>query len=125
MTYAVLAWESHSWFLDDLGHGLGALLTSPAIAGIAVLLAALIAADQVRGTRADDRAATRRAELWERFEWIAENHSVLGAAATAEMFVLLETEAKKHDQNLAQLIGERRVRTLRQASQKRSGGGAR
>lgn len=97
----VLAWESSCWWVQDSLHGLGAFFTSPAAAGLAALGAALIAAREVRDTRAadnearrDDRKADSNArrddrqaelerrqredlrrqqeDLWARFQWVVD-----------------------------------------------------
>lgn len=56
MTGALLAWQSDNAFVYDIGHSLGAFLTSAGFAGTMALIAALVAANQVRKTREQDRS---------------------------------------------------------------------
>lgn len=117
MRTVTLAWESSTWWWNDLGHGMGAFLTSAGFAGLTAVAAASIAAYQVSKTRSETRAAARRDQLWQRFEWIAANRPDLGAATTAQMLVGLEAVAKsEEDANLVDIIATSRRRTARQGA---------
>lgn len=93
----VLAWESSNVFVDDVGHSLGALITSPAAAGFAALGAALIGAREVARTRNTDRRAHRSSDRWQRFEWISVDSAGLDAATRLRLIVLLEADARRDD----------------------------
>lgn len=113
----IVAWEWSSAFWNDFGHGLGALITSPAAAGFAALGAAIIAARQVAGTRADDKAIARSQERWARFEWVSEQGEALGVSTRVELLLLLEKDAKANDDDeLRKFIAAIRRRTVSQAS---------
>lgn len=122
----VVAWEAHNWFLNDASHALGAFLTSSGFAGTAALVAAIIAAKQVSGTRRDDRAAAaavndakRRDQLWQRFEWLSTNRTDLGATSTARMLLALEREAgAANDPNLVDIVAQVRRRAVTTTAQR-------
>ena len=122
----LVAWEAHNWFIDDAGHALGAFLTSSGFAGTAALIAAIIAAKQVSGTRKDDRAAAaavndakRRDQLWQRFEWISTNRTDLGAASATRMLLALEREARnENDPNLVNIVAQVRRRGVTATAQR-------
>lgn len=117
----VLAWQSSSWLWNDLGHSLGAFLTSAGFGGVAALCAAGIAARQVYRTRQQDLRVSRKAEadrhsdqLWTRFEWVVSNRDELGPLTVVEMLLALETDARAHpDQSLEQVLSAHRRNALK------------
>lgn len=121
----VVAWESDCWLVNDLGHSVGAFLTSSGAAGVAAVLAAFVAAKQVYRNRVEDKRANRKQEddrhserLWTRFAWIAANRADLGPVATAQMLTALDNSAKDHpDQSLQQLLSVHRRHVVRRTDE--------
>ena len=113
-TTTAAAWESTTWYWNDLGHGAGEFFTSPGVAGLAALVAAGVAAWQGSKTRAqdiEDRRADREIEessrkltdLWKRFEWVVDRsaaksdqtESALDETQAATMLVSISSAAKE------------------------------
>ncbi|EHB48812.1 hypothetical protein MycrhDRAFT_5653 [Mycolicibacterium rhodesiae JS60] len=121
MATTVLAWQSTNWLWNDIGHSLGAFLTSSGFGGVAAVTAAGIAAWQVYRTRNQDLAVTRKEEadrhsdqLWTRFEWVVSNREELGPLTVVEMLLALESDARNHpDQSLEQVLSAHRRNALR------------
>lgn len=119
MATTVLAWESSSWWWNDAAHAAGAFVTSPGIAGLAALAAALIAARQVYLTRQNDHLVSAKQEkdrhtdrLWTRFQWIAEHQHELGPMTFYRMIKAVEVEAEDADDGLHQLISQLRAKNV-------------
>lgn len=113
----VLAWESSIVIVDDVGHGLGALITSPAAAGFAALGAAWIAAREVRRTRNTDKAVARASDRWQRFEWVSVDSAGLDASTRLRLIVLLEQDATRDaDSRQSEFFATVRRRVVLQAA---------
>lgn len=119
MATTVLAWESDCWWWNDAAHAAGEFVTSPGIAGLAALAAAVIAAWQVYRTRQSDQLASAKQEadrhtdrLWARFQWITEHRDELGPMTFYRMIKAVELEAEKTDDGLHQLVSQLRAKNV-------------
>ncbi|WP_336794205.1 hypothetical protein [Gordonia malaquae] len=124
----VLAWESNSRALWEIGHGLGAFITSPGFAALAALVVGILTAVQVsRNRTADtqkhqeileaDRVYRRREQLWSRYIWTAEHPSAVSADVLAEIVKNIRTEAAElDDASLLAVVAEQRKSELNEAS---------
>ncbi|GAA1890497.1 hypothetical protein [Williamsia serinedens] len=123
----VLAWGDNVGFWDQFGHGLGAFVTSPGVAGLAAVAAAVVAAWQVALTRnkderarqqqrkdeesarAVDAAAQRQSQLWERFTWVINQAATQNIDTVVALLEVVEQVARaENDAALIQLIEQQR-----------------
>jgi hypothetical protein len=128
---ATLAWEAGSNpVLWEIGHGIGAFLTSPGLAALAALAVGWVTTVEVRSTRRTDitkhresleadRVHRRREQLWTRYIWVAEHPGSVSADVLAEVVKSIRAEAEElDDASLLAVVGAQRATELSEANER-------